>query len=50
VCVLTALGEAKVGVQGNDAVIFDMAAGSTSRRPLADVLAEIRGVKKDVAR
>jgi hypothetical protein len=42
VCVLTALGEAKVGVQGADALIFDMGTQAVQRRPLADVTREIR--------
>jgi hypothetical protein len=42
VCVLTALGEAKVGVQGADALIFDLGTQAVQRRPLADVTREIR--------
>lgn len=42
VCVLTALGEAKVGIQGADALLFDMATQQVTRRPLAQVKSEIR--------
>jgi hypothetical protein len=42
VCVLTALGEAKVGVQGADALLFDMATQQVTRRPLAEVKRELR--------
>ena len=42
VCVLTALGEAKIGVQGGDAVLFDMATQSISKRPLSQVMSEVR--------
>lgn len=42
VCVLTALGEAKVGVAGAEAHLFDLATARVTRRPLADVLAEVR--------
>ena len=42
VCVRTALGEAKVGIQGADALLFDMATQQVTRRPLAQVKSEIR--------
>jgi hypothetical protein len=42
VCVLTALGEAKVGVQGADALLFDLATSRLTRRPVNEVLAEVR--------
>lgn len=48
VCVLTALGEAKVGVQGDQALLFDLATRAVTRRPLAEVLAEIGGRRSGV--
>jgi hypothetical protein len=42
VCVLTALGEAKVGVQGADALLLDLATHKVTRRPLNEVLSEVR--------
>lgn len=42
ICVLTALGEAKVSVAGAEAQLFDLSTGQVTRRPLADVLREVR--------
>lgn len=47
VCVLTALGEAKVGVQGQEALVFDLATRGVTRRPLAEVLREVRGQRSE---
>ena len=46
VCVLTALGEAKVGVRGGEAHVFDLSSQQVTRRPLEAVLAEVRSAAK----
>lgn len=43
-CALVALGEGKVQISGSFAVLHDLFTGEYSRRPLRDVLTELRAV------
>lgn len=49
-CGLVALGEGKIAIEGDVAIVHDLFTKQWARRPLKDVLAELQGAKPEVRR